>query len=153
MNEAFVKMNGIQHYLWRAVDQNCEVVGVFLQKRRSATVAKHVFKRLFQTYGGTPRKIVTDKLGSYRVAHRELIHDTTQYANNLAELSHQPTRIRERVVRRFKSSAQAQQFLDSHAAAYNLFTIWSIFNVTVLVRNIFCRHRTGAFTKWNNSVV
>jgi putative transposase len=70
---------------------------------------------------------VTDKLKSYGVAHRELmpetIHDTTQYANNRAELSHQPTRVRERGMRRFRSSQQAQRFLGVHAAVYNLFNL------------------------------
>jgi putative transposase len=74
-----------------------------------------------------PRKIVTDKLRSYGVAHRELIpdtiHDTSQYANNRAELSHQPTRVRERGMRRFKSVAQAQRFLAVHSAMYNLFNL------------------------------
>ena len=93
------------------------MVDVFLQKSRNAKAAKRFFKRLFKTYKGKPRKIVTDKLASYRAAHRELspdvIHDTNQSANNLSELSHQPTRVRERVMRRFKSLDQAQRFLLS----------------------------------------
>jgi len=93
-----VKISGKQHYLWRAVDQDGEVVDVDLQQRRDATAAKRFFKR-FLSSGGIPRKIVTDKLRSYGVAHRELIpdsiHDNEQYANNRAELSHQPTRVRE----------------------------------------------------------
>ena len=68
-----------------------------------------------------------DKLGSYGVAHRELIpdaiHDTSRYANNRAELSHQPTRVRERGMRRFKSMRQAQRFLDVHLAVHNLFNL------------------------------
>ena len=70
---------------------------------------------------------MTDKLRSYGVAHRELIpdtiHDTTQYANNRAEVSHQPTRVRERGMRRFKSTQQAQRFLSVHAMVYNLFNL------------------------------
>ena len=70
---------------------------------------------------------ITDRLRSYGVAHRELIpdtiHDTSQYANNRAELSHQPTRVRERVMRRFKSMRQAQRFLTVHAAVYNLLNL------------------------------
>ncbi len=82
--------------------------------------------------GDEPGKIVTDKLRSYGVAHRELIpeaiHDTSQYANNRAELSHQPTRVRERgmsgaAFRRFKSTRQAQRFLGVHAAVYNMFNL------------------------------
>jgi len=88
------------HYLWRAVDQDCDVIEVFLQKRRDSQAAKRFFKRLISSNKGRPRKIVTDKLGSYGVAHKEVmpdvIHDTTQYANNRAKLSHQPTRGRVR---------------------------------------------------------
>jgi putative transposase len=125
IDEVFVRIGGQQQYLWRAVDQDGEVVDVFLQVRRDGAAAKRFFRRLLNNYQGEPRKIVTDKLRSYGVAHRELIpetlHDTAQYANNRAELSHQPTRVRERGMRRFKSTRQAQRFLSVHAAVYNLF--------------------------------
>jgi len=127
IDEVFVKIDGKQHYLWRAVDQDGEVVDVFLQRRRDGKAAKRFFKRLLKAHRTEPRKIVTDKLRSYGVAHRDLIpdtiHDTSQYANNRAELSHQPTRVRERVMRRFKSMRQAQRFLAAHAAVYNLFNL------------------------------
>jgi len=125
MDEIFVKIHGQQQYLWRAVDQDGEVVDVFLQARRDAAAAKRFFRRLIRNHGNEPGKIVTDKLRSYGVAHRvltpESIHDTSQYANNRAELSHQPTRVRERGMRRFKSTQQAQRFSSTHAAVYNLF--------------------------------
>jgi putative transposase len=127
IDEVFVKIQGHRHYLWRAVDQDGEVVDVFLQKRRDGKAAKRFFKRLLKNHKGEPRRIVTDKLGSYRVAHRELIpeaiHDTTQYANNRVELSHELTRVRERGMRKFKSMEQAQRFLNAHAAVYNLFNL------------------------------
>ena len=127
IDEVFVKIQGKQHYLWRAVDQDGEVVDVFLQKRRDGNAARRFFRRLLRVHQGEPRKIVTDKLRSYGVAHRELIpetiHDTSQYANNRAELSHQPTRVRERGMRRFKSTQQAQRFLSTHAVVYNLFNL------------------------------
>ena len=127
IDEVFVKIQGHRHYLWRAVEQDGEVVDVFLQKRRDGKAAKRFFKRLLKNHKGEPRRIVTDKLGSYRVAHRELIpeaiHDTTQYANNRAELSHELTRVRERGMRKFKSMEQAQRFLNAHAAVYNLFNL------------------------------
>ena len=127
IDEVFVKINGKQQYLWRAVDQDGEVVDVFLQSRRDGAAAKRFFIRLLRRQGEEPRQIVTDKLRSYGVAQRELIpntiHNTTQYANNRAELSHQPTRVRERGMRRFKSTAQAQRFLNIHAAVYNLFNL------------------------------
>ncbi len=88
IDEVFVKIQGKQQYLWRAVDQDGEVVDVFLQRRRDGAAAKRFFKRLLRVSGGEPRRIVTDKLRSYGVAHRELIpdtlHDTSQYANNRA---------------------------------------------------------------------
>ena len=127
IDEVFVRIQGQQQYLWRAVDQDGEVVDVFLQARRDGKAAKRFFKRLLKNHTDEPRKIVTDKLRSYGVAHRELIpdtnHDTTRYANNRAEVSHQPTRVRERGMRRFKSSQQAQRFLGVHAMVYNLFNL------------------------------
>ncbi len=127
IDEVFVKIDGKQRYLWRAVDQDGEVVDVFLQKRRDSTAAKRFFMRLLKIHRSEPRKIVTDKLRSYGVAHRELvpdsIHDTSRYANNRAELSHQPTRVRERGMRKFKSIKQTQRFLNVHAAVFNLFNL------------------------------
>ena len=122
-----MKINGIQHYLWRAVDQDGDVIDVYLQKRRDSKTAKRFFKRLLKANERQPWKIVTDKMASYPVAHKELmpdvIHDTSQYANNKAELSHQPTRVREKVMRKFKSIEQGQRFLSTHAEVYNLFNL------------------------------
>jgi len=127
IDEVFVKINGKQQYLWPAVDQDGEVVDVYLQARRDGAAAKRFFKRLMRSYGSEPRNIVTDKLRSYGVAHRELmpdvIHNTARYANNRAEQSHESTRVRERGMRRFKSTKQAQRFLSVHAAVYNLFNL------------------------------
>jgi len=122
-----VRNDGKQQYLWRAVDQDGEIIDVFLQRRRDGKAAKRFFKRLLKAHRMESRKIVTDRWRSYGVAHRALIpesiHDTSQYANNRAELSHQPTRVRERVMRRFKSMQQAQRFLTVHAAVYNLLNL------------------------------
>ena len=133
IDEVFVKIQGRQYYLWRAVDQDGDVVDVLLQHRRDGKAAKRFFKRLLRASGSEPGRIVTDKLRSYGVAHRELIpdafHDTSQYANNRAELSHQPTRVRERGMRRFKSMHQAQRFLSTHATVYNLFQSGAPFDI------------------------
>ena len=100
---------------------------MFLQDRRDAKAAKRFFSRMIKKHKGEPREIVTDKLRSYGVAHRELIpetiHNMEKYANHRAELSHQPTRVRERGIRKFKSVKQAQRFLNVHAAVYNLFNL------------------------------
>ena len=152
IDEVFVKINGIQHYLWRAVDQDGEVVNVFLQARRDGATAKRFFKRLLRSNGGEPRKIVTDKLRSYGVAHRELIpeaiHSTELYENNRVEQSHEATRARERGMRKFKSIRQAQRFLDAHAAVHNLFNLGRHLVRAEHYRNL----RISAFTEWGRAV-
>ena len=148
----FVKINGKQHYLWRAVDQDGEVVDVYLQAKRDGAAAKRFFKRLLHSHSGEPRKIVTDKLLSYGVAHRQLmpevIHSTQQYENNRAEQSHEATRVRERGMRRFKSAKRAQRFVTAHAAVSNLFNLGRH-----LIRAEHCRSlRTSAFGEWSRAV-
>jgi putative transposase len=152
IDEVFAKINGKRQYLWRAVDQDGEVVDAYLQARRDGAAAKRFFKRLIRSYGGEPRKIVTDKLRSYGVAHRELmpdvIHNTAQYANNRAEQSHESTRVRERGMRRFKSCNQAQRFLSVHAAVCNLFNLGRHLVGAEHYRNL----RIGAFNGWEAAV-
>jgi len=152
IDEVFLRIGGKQHYLWRAVDQDGEVVDVYLQKRRDGAAAKRFFKRLLKTHQDEPRKIVTDKLRSYGVAHRDIIpdtiHDTSKYANNRAELSHQPTRVRERGMRRFKSVVQAQRFLSIHAAVCNLFNLGR----HLISAKIYRLLRLRAFTSWKSVV-
>jgi len=95
---------------------------------------------------------VTDKLRSYGVAHRELmpdvIHDNSQYANNRAEQSHEPTRARERVMRTFKSPGQAQLFLGAHAAVSNLFNLGRHKVGAQHYRDL----RVSAFAEWSRAV-
>jgi putative transposase len=95
---------------------------------------------------------VTDKLRSYGVAHRELIpetiHVTDRYANNRAEQSHEPTRVRERGMRKFKSTGQAQRFLNAHAAVYNLFNLGRHLTKARYYR----KFREGAFGLWAEAV-
>jgi putative transposase len=152
IDEVFVKINGRRHYLWRAVDQDGEVVDVFLQAKRDGAAAKRFFRRLLRSHGGEPRKIVTDKLRSYGVAHRELIldaiHDNSQYVNNRAEQSHEPTRVRERVMRKFKSIKQAQRFLGAHAAVSNLFNLGRHKVRAQHYRDL----RVSAFAEWSRAV-
>lgn len=153
IDEVFVKIDGVQHYLWRAADQDGEDVDVYLQKQRDGAATKRFFKRLLKKHREEPGKIVTDKLRSYGVANRELIpdtiHDTSQYANNRAELSHQPTRVRERGMRRFKSLVQAQRFLSVHAAVYNLFNLGRHLISAIHYRLM----RLRAFASWKSMVV
>lgn len=125
LDEVFLRINGVLHYLWRAVDQNGVVLDILVQKRRNATAAKRFFKRLLAGLKIRPRRIVTDGLKSYGVACREILpdvrHRTSRYLNNRAENSHRPTRRRERQMQRFKSPEQAQRFLSAHAMIYGHF--------------------------------
>ena len=152
IDEVFVKINGKQHYLWRAVDQDGEVVDVYLQAKRDGAAAKRFFRRLLRSHGGEPRKIVTDKLRSYGVAHRELIpetiHSTERYENNRAEQSHEATRVRERGMRKFKSATQAQRFVVAHAAVHNLFNLGRHLVRAQHYRDL----RTGVFGEWSRVV-
>ena len=152
IDEVFVKINGKQHYLWRAVDQDGDVVDVYLQAKRDGVAAKRFFRRLMRNHDSEPRKIVTDKLRSYGVAHRALIpgtiHRSEQYENNRAEQSHEATRVRERGMRRFKSVKQAQRFLDAHAAVSNLFNLGRHLVRAEHYRNL----RISAFAEWGRAV-
>ncbi len=150
IDEVFVKINGKQYYLWRAVDQDGEIVDVYLQARRDGAAAKRFFRRLLRSYGGEPRKVVTDKLRSYGVAHRKLIpeaiHSTKQYENNRAEQSHESTRVRERGMR--KLMGQGQKFVTAHAAVQNLFNLGRHMVPANHYRNL----RISAFSEWSRAV-
>jgi putative transposase len=125
LDEVFIRIKGELHFLWRAVDQDGVVLDILVQSRRDAGAAKRFFKRLLKGLQYVPRVLITDKLGSYGVAQRELLpdveHRKSRYLNNRAENSHRPTRRRERQMQRFKSSSQAQGFLSAHSFIYGHF--------------------------------
>ena len=125
MDEVYIRIRGVLHYLWRAVDQRGVVLDILVQDRRNATAAKRFFKRLLAGLKYKPRRIVTDGLRSYGAAKREVLpevrHRTSRYMNNRAENSHRPTRRRERQMQRFKSPEQAQRFLFGHAFIHGHF--------------------------------
>ncbi len=127
LDELFVNIQGQRQYLWRAVDQDGDVIDILVQPRRDRRAAERFFRRLLKGQGYEPRRLVTDKLRSYSAARRDtmpsVVHDTSRYANNRAEVSHQPTRQRERQMRRFKSPEQAQRFLSVHGIIQNLFRV------------------------------
>ena len=108
LDEVFLKINGVTHYLWRAVDQNGVVLDILVQPKRDRFAAMRFFRKLLRATGHQPRVIVTDKLRSYGAAKRKVMpgvaHRQHRYLNNRAENSHQPTRERERRMRRFKSA-------------------------------------------------
>src|SRR6267378_3817222 len=117
LDEVFLKINGRLHYLWRAVDQDGDVLDILVQSHREKKAARKFFRKLLKGLRYVPRVIITDKLRSYSSARAEVIpsvaHLQQKYQNNRAENSHQPTRLRERVMRRFKSAGQAQRFLSA----------------------------------------
>jgi putative transposase len=149
VDEVFIKIGGKQHYLWRAVDQDGEVVDVLLQTRRNTAAAMRFFKRILKSAGGSPRTIVTDKLRSYSAAQRKMggtwEHDTSQYLNNRCEQSHRPTRSEERGMKMFRSMKQGQRFLNVHAAVYNLFNLGRHLTTAKNYR----KFRQNSFNEWD----
>ena len=125
LDEVAIKIAGVQHRLWRAVDQNGMVLDVLVQSRRDKRAAERLPRKLLRRQCRAPRVMVTDKLPSYGAAKKDLLpgveHRQHKGLNNRAENSHQPTRRRERQMKRFKSPGQAQRFLSAHDQINNLF--------------------------------
>ena len=126
LDEMVVKIGGRRMYLWRAVDDEGEVLDVLVQRRRNKHAALKLLRRLLKNQGIHPETITTDKLASYRAAARDL-NLTTRHRpggmreNNRAKNSHLAIRRRERKQQKFKSQGSAQRFLSSHAPIYNTF--------------------------------
>ena len=122
-----MKIQGWLQYLWRAVDEDGDVIDILVQSRRNRRAAIRFFRKLLKGQGCVPRRLITDKLRSYPAACRTVMpsvaHCTDQYANNRAEVSHQPTRPRGHQMQRFKSAAHAQRFLSVHGPVQNLFRV------------------------------
>jgi len=118
LDAVFICLNGEQHSLWRAVDQDGTVLDILVQGRRDKAAARKCFRRLRKHRAYVPRVVITDKLASYGAAKREVLpsveHRQHKRLNNRAENSHQPTRERERRMRRFKSPGHAQRFLAAY---------------------------------------
>jgi transposase-like protein len=83
LDEVFIKINGVLHYLWRVVDQDGEELDILVQKRRKNRAAMKFFKKLLKIQQALPLKIVTDNLRSYSAAKRDIMpsveHSTEQY--------------------------------------------------------------------------
>jgi len=148
LDEMVIVIRGKRYWLWRAVDNEGEVLDFLVQSRRNAKAAEKLMRKLLKKQF-TPTRLITDKLGSCRAAFRKLgldiEHVTDKRANNRAENSHQPVRRRERKVQRFKSPGSAQRFLNLHSATFNNF----YFQRHLLDRTTFKRYRAGAFNEWN----
>jgi len=148
LDEVFIKIRGELHYLWRAVDQDGDTIDILVQKRRNKAAAKRFFRKLLKGQNEPPWRVITDKLKSYSAAHREVFpsvtHSTEQYENNRAEVSHEPTRQRERQMRRFKSAGQAQRFLTVYGVVGNLFRLGRHLTPAIHYREF----RSRAFCEW-----
>jgi putative transposase len=118
LDEVFLTIHGDRQYLWRAVDQDGNVLDILVQRRRDQKAAKKFFRKLLKGLTYVPRVMITDKLKSYGAAKRELLpgveHRQHRYLNNRAENSPQPTRQRERRMQGFKSPGHAQRFLSAY---------------------------------------
>ncbi len=127
MDEVVITISGVKHWLWRAVDQNGTVLDILVQSRRDTRAAKRLLRKLMKRQCRPPRVMITDKLASYGAAKREVMpsveHRKHKGLNNRAENSHQPTRKRERQMKRFKSAGQAQRFLSAHDGINTLFLL------------------------------
>jgi transposase-like protein len=127
LDEVVVVIGGKRFFLWRAVDDEGEVLDLLVQRRRDKTAAVTFLRKLLKKQGYAPDVIVTDKLRSYGAAKAQIglsaRHEQGLRQNNRAETSHQPTRRRERKMQRFKSPGSAQRFLAAHAAVYNTFNL------------------------------
>ena len=144
-----IAIKGKQHWLWRAVDQNGYVSDVLVQSRRNTKAAERLMRKLLRKHGKAPRVMVTDKLKSYVAANKKLglkfEHRQHKGLNNRAESSHQPTRVREKVMRRYKSARHLQRFLSVHDQVANLFMRCRYNRNSQKKREL----RTQAFAAWH----
>jgi len=125
LDEVYTKINGKMVYFWRPVDDEGTVLDVVVQRRRNTKAAMRLLRKLLKNQGTKPKRIVTDRLGSYGTALKLLglkhLQDVGGRKNNRAECSHVPIRRRERKAQKFRSVHQAQKLLSAHAQIYNLF--------------------------------
>ena len=147
LDEVFVKINGVKHYLWRAVDHEGEVLESFVTKRRDKKAALKFLRKSLRRHGQT-ETIVTDRLPSYGAALKHLgalgKRETGRWLNNRAENSHQPFRRRERAMLRFRRMRSLQKFAALHGSIHNHFNQ----ERTLISRQNFKDRRTAALTAW-----
>ncbi len=125
LDELVITIAGQKHWLWRAVDQDGYVLDEIVQSRRDSKAAKRLLRRLLKRQGRPPKRLITDKHGSYAAAHRQVMpsieHRSHKGLNNRAENSHLPLRRRERVMQGFRSTGGLQRFASVFSATRNLF--------------------------------
>ena len=148
LDEMAVPIGGRQFWLWRAVDDEGEVLDLLVQRRRDARAAAKLMRKLLKKQGFAPKTLITDKLRSYGAAKAQLglsaHHEQDLRKNNRAENSHLPVRRRERKMQRFKTPGSAQRFLSVHAAVQNAFNVQR----HLIFRNALRVPRGEAFQNW-----
>ena len=149
LDEVYTKINGKMIYLWRAVDDEGTVLDIVVQSRRNKKAAMRLLRKLIRNSGVKPKRIVTDRLASYRAALKDLnlqhVHDVGGRKNNRAENSHLPIRRRERKAQKFRSIGSAQKQLSSYGQIYNLFN----YQRHLISRKTLKQFRHDAQTEWN----
>jgi putative transposase len=149
LDEVFITINGQRRYLWRAVDQNGTVLDILVTSKRDTRAATRFFHKLLKGLQYVPRVLVTDKLRNYGAAQRRVLgsveHRQSKYLNNRAENSHQPTRARERAMKRFTSAGHAQRFLSAFSGISPHFRPGR----HRLTADEYRREMTDRFTTWN----
>jgi putative transposase len=147
LDEVFVKINGVQHYLWRAVDHESEVLESYVTKTRNKQAASKFLKKAMKRYGA-PQIIITDRIRSYGAAMKEIgNHDRQEvgrHLNNRVENSHLPLRRRERAMSRFRRMSNLQKFASTHASFRNHFNLDRHINH----RSTFKSMRNAALSEW-----
>jgi putative transposase len=151
LDEVVVTIAGQKHWLWRAVDQDGYVLDEILQERRDTKAAKRLLRRLLRKQGGPPRRMITDKLGSYAAAQRQIMPDVEHRShkglNNRAENSHLPFRRRERARQGFRSPRYLQRFVSVFSAVRNLFVPPRSHRSAPATR----LHRLNAMAEWKTA--
>ena len=143
----FVKINCVQHYLWRAVDHEGTVLESYVSKKRDRKAARKVLKNLVKRYG-LPKEITTDKCPSYGAALKDLdlkhVQNSTRYANNQVENSHLHFRRRERGWNKFRSMRSLQKFTSIHGSFLNHFNHQRHLENRVQFKNL----RNASLVQW-----
>jgi putative transposase len=151
LDEVAITIAGRKHWLWRAVDQDGYVLDEILQTRRDTKAAKRLLTRLLKKQGCPPRRMITDKLGSYAAARRQVMpaveHRSHKGLNNRAENSHLPLRRRERVMQGFRSPRYLQRFVSVFSAVRNLF-VPPRSRRSALATHL---HRLNAMAEWKSA--
>ena len=151
LDEVVVTIAGQKRWLWRAVDQDGYVLDEIVQTRRGTKAAKRLLKRLLEKKGSSPRRLITDKLGSYAAARRQIMpaveHRSHKGLNNRAENSHLPLRRRERTMQGFRSPGGLQQFTSVFSAVRNLFVPPRSRRFALSIH----LHRLNAMSEWKSA--